>query len=98
MVIVRFELTVDPAVAAQDVREKIALVKPLLRHEVKEPLVIRFDPDDAPVISLAMRSDGCRRANSPRSPTRSSSAGSRTRAASGGSPWSARCAAKSRST
>jgi hydrophobic/amphiphilic exporter-1 (mainly G- bacteria), HAE1 family len=56
VVIVRFELTVDPAVAAQDVREKIALVKPLLRPEVKEPLVIRYDPDDAPVISLAVRS------------------------------------------
>ncbi len=57
LVIVRFDLTVDPAMAAQDVREKVALVKPLFRPEVKEPLVTRYDPDDAPVISVAIRSD-----------------------------------------
>ena len=57
IVIVRFELTVDPAAAAQDVREKIALVRPSLRKEVEEPLITRFDPDDAPIMSLAVRSD-----------------------------------------
>jgi HAE1 family hydrophobic/amphiphilic exporter-1 len=57
IVIVRFELTVDPATAAQDVREKIALVRPSLRKEVEEPLITRFDPDDAPIMSLAVRSD-----------------------------------------
>ncbi len=57
IVIVRFELTVDPATAAQDVREKIALVRPALRKEVEEPLITRFDPDDAPIMSLAVRSD-----------------------------------------
>ncbi len=57
LVIVRFDLNVDPAVAAQDVREKVALVKPLFRPEVKEPLITRYNPDDAPVISVAVRSD-----------------------------------------
>ncbi|MFP5461471.1 MAG: efflux RND transporter permease subunit [Gammaproteobacteria bacterium] len=57
LVIVRFDLTVDPAAAAQDVREKVALVKPLFRPEVKEPLITRYNPDDAPVISVAVRSD-----------------------------------------
>ena len=56
VVIVRFDLTVDPARAAQDVREKIALVRPLLKKDVKESLVTRFNPDDAPVISLAITS------------------------------------------
>ncbi len=57
-VIVEFELTVDPAEAAQDVREKIALVKPQFRREVKEPKISRFNPDDLPVVSLAVRGEG----------------------------------------
>ena len=56
VVIIRFDLTVDPAQAAQDVREKIALVRPLLRDDVKESLVTRFNPDEVPVVSLAIRS------------------------------------------
>ena len=56
LVFVRFDLTVDPAVAAQDVREKVALVRPGFRKEVKEPLVTRYNPDDAPILSIAVRS------------------------------------------
>jgi HAE1 family hydrophobic/amphiphilic exporter-1 len=56
LVIVRFDLAVDPVVAAQDVREKIALVRPALRREVKESLVTRVNPDDDPVVSVAVRS------------------------------------------
>ena len=57
VVIVRFDLTVDPTKAAEDVREKIALVKPTFKKEVKEPLVTRYNPDDAPVVSIAVQSD-----------------------------------------
>jgi len=56
VVIIRFDLTVDAAQAAQDVREKIAIVRPLFREDVKEPLVTRYNPDEVPVISLAIRS------------------------------------------
>ncbi|MEI8303480.1 MAG: efflux RND transporter permease subunit [Burkholderiales bacterium] len=56
LVIVRFDLAVDPVMAAQDVREKIALVRPALRREVKESLVTRVNPDDDPVVSVAVRS------------------------------------------
>ncbi|MFT4100123.1 MAG: efflux RND transporter permease subunit [Burkholderiaceae bacterium] len=56
VVIIRFDLSVDPARAAQDVREKVAIVRPQFRDEVKEPLVTRFNPDDAPVVSVAIRS------------------------------------------
>jgi len=56
LVIIRFDLSVDPVQAAQEVREKIALVKPLLRTGVKEPLITRFDPDENPVVSLALTS------------------------------------------
>ncbi|MEN9773174.1 MAG: hypothetical protein RL322_244 [Pseudomonadota bacterium] len=56
VVIVRFDLTVDPVQAAQDVREKIALIRAGFRPEVKEPTVSRVNPDDNPVISIALRS------------------------------------------
>ena len=56
LVIVRFDLSVDPVIAAQDVREKIALVRPALKKEVKESLVTRVNPDDDPVVSIAIRS------------------------------------------
>jgi HAE1 family hydrophobic/amphiphilic exporter-1 len=56
VVIVEFDLLTDPARAAQDVREKVALVRASFKKEVKEPVVSRFNPDDQPVISLAVRS------------------------------------------
>ena len=56
VIIVEFDLTVDAAKAAQDVREKVAIVKPILRKEVKEPRTLRFDPSDRPVISLSLTS------------------------------------------
>lgn len=55
-VMAEFDLTTDPAVAAQDVRDKIALVRPGFRREVKEPKISRFNPDDTPIISLALDS------------------------------------------
>jgi hydrophobic/amphiphilic exporter-1 (mainly G- bacteria), HAE1 family len=57
VVIIQFDLTVDPAKAAQDVREKIALIKAGFKKEVKEPVVSRFNPDDSPILSLALQSD-----------------------------------------
>jgi len=58
LVIVEFDLLTDPAAAAQDVREKVALVRAAFRREVREPVVSRFNPDDQPVISLAVQSAG----------------------------------------
>ena len=57
VVIVEFDLTVEPARAAQDVREKIAIVKVGFRKEVKEPRISRFDPADRPIISFSVSSD-----------------------------------------
>ena len=56
VVIVEFDLLTDPARAAQDVREKVALVRAAFKREVKEPVISRFNPDDQPVISLAVQS------------------------------------------
>jgi HAE1 family hydrophobic/amphiphilic exporter-1 len=56
LVIVEFELTVEAQTAAQEVREKVAAVRAQLRDEVEDPVVSRFNPDDLPVISVALRS------------------------------------------
>jgi len=54
LVILEFQLQIDGRKAAEDVREKVASVRPLLRDEVKEPRVLRFDPASAPVWSVAV--------------------------------------------
>ncbi|MBI3370373.1 MAG: efflux RND transporter permease subunit [Betaproteobacteria bacterium] len=58
VVIVEFDLTIDPKLAAQDVREKIALIRSGFRDEIKEPRVSRFNPDDLPIASVAVTSPG----------------------------------------
>ena len=40
----------DGRKAADDVRDKVAAVRPLLRDEVKEPRVLRFDPASRPIV------------------------------------------------
>ncbi len=61
VVIVQLNLDVDGRKAADDVREKLAVVKPTFRDEVKEPRVSRFDPSARPVFTLAVTSpDGSR--------------------------------------
>ncbi|SFL91542.1 efflux RND transporter permease subunit [Variovorax sp. OV329] len=54
VVIIEFQLYVDGRKAADDVREKVASVRPLFRDEVKEPRVLRFDPASRPVWSVAV--------------------------------------------
>jgi HAE1 family hydrophobic/amphiphilic exporter-1 len=63
VVIVQFKLDVDGRQAAEDVREKVALVKPLLREEVKDARISRFDPSSQPVFNVALLSpDGSKSA------------------------------------
>ena len=54
VVIVEFQLYVDGRKAAEDVREKVAAVRPTFRTEVKEPRVLRFDPSARAVWSVAV--------------------------------------------
>jgi hydrophobic/amphiphilic exporter-1 (mainly G- bacteria), HAE1 family len=61
VVIIEFDLTIDPAQAAQDVREKVALVKTLFRKEVKEPRVMRYDPADRPIMAISVTNDAALR-------------------------------------
>lgn len=57
VVIIEFQLYIDGRKAAEDVREKVAAVRPNLRTEVKEPRVLRFDPASRAVWSLAVLPD-----------------------------------------
>ena len=54
IVIIEFQLYVDGRKAAEDVREKIAALRPTLRDEVKEPRVLRFDPSSRAIWSIAV--------------------------------------------
>ena len=54
VVIIEFQLYVDGRKAAEDVREKIAAIRPILRDEVKEPRVLRFDPASRAIWSVAV--------------------------------------------
>jgi HAE1 family hydrophobic/amphiphilic exporter-1 len=56
-IFVEFRLSTSYAQAMQDVRDKIATVRPTFPKDVKDPLVVRADTENAqPVISLAVTS------------------------------------------
>jgi HAE1 family hydrophobic/amphiphilic exporter-1 len=57
VVVIEFGLHIDGRKAADDVREKVASVRPNLRTEVKEPRVLRFDPSARAVWSVAVLPD-----------------------------------------
>jgi len=57
VVIIEFGLHMDGRKAADDVREKVASIRPQLRTEVKEPRVLRFDPASRAVWSVAVMPD-----------------------------------------
>ncbi|MDP2264658.1 MAG: efflux RND transporter permease subunit [Hydrogenophaga sp.] len=54
VVIIEFQLHIDGRKAAEDVREKIAILRPAFRTEVKEPRVLRFDPAARSIWSVAL--------------------------------------------
>jgi HAE1 family hydrophobic/amphiphilic exporter-1 len=56
-VIIGFLLDKDTDVGAQEVRDKVNGVLPLLPKTIQQPRVDKFDPDAAPVLSLALSSE-----------------------------------------
>jgi HAE1 family hydrophobic/amphiphilic exporter-1 len=57
VVVIEFQLNINGRKAAEDVREKVAAIRPSLRTEVKEPKVLRFDPSARAIWSLAVVPD-----------------------------------------
>ena len=54
VIIIEFNLEIDGRKAADDVREKVSLIRPLLRDEVKDPRILRFDPAAQPIFNVAI--------------------------------------------
>ena len=57
VVIIEFGLHMQARKAAEDVREKVALLQPSLRDEVNTPKVLRFDPASRAIWSVAVLPD-----------------------------------------
>ncbi|MBV8679168.1 MAG: efflux RND transporter permease subunit [Aquitalea sp.] len=55
-IVVEFALTVDPAVAVQDVRDRVGSVQGRFRREIDTPSVSQFNPNDQPLLSLSFSS------------------------------------------
>ncbi|MFN8576485.1 MAG: efflux RND transporter permease subunit [Candidatus Sericytochromatia bacterium] len=53
-VIIEFKLEKDIKDAANEVREKMALIRPTLPDGIDEPAVMRVDPDAAPIINYVI--------------------------------------------
>ncbi len=60
VVIIEFQLHVDGRKAAEDVREKVAQIRPTFRDEVDEPRVLRFDPSSRAIWSVAVLPDAAK--------------------------------------
>lgn len=57
VVVAQFKLEVDGMLAAQDVRDKVSSIEQLLPDGVDKPRVVRFNPTDKPIISVALSSE-----------------------------------------
>lgn len=55
-VVAEFNLDVESAAAAQDVRDKIAPVSAQFRDEIDQPIIERYDPTAMPVMSIVFKS------------------------------------------
>ena len=54
---VTFNLGVEIGVAQQDVQAKVARIRRSLPPNIEEPIIQHFDPNDAPIMSIAMQSN-----------------------------------------
>ncbi len=57
LVIIIFELEVSSSDAAQDVRDKIAQIEALFPDNADDPMILRFDPAELPVMSVGISSE-----------------------------------------
>lgn len=57
MVLMMFDLEVQSATAAQEVRDRVAQISGELPELANDPQVLRFDPAELPVVSIGVHSD-----------------------------------------
>ncbi len=60
LVVIQFKLEKDVDVAAQDVRDRVSRIRNDLPDAILEPVISKVDPDAAPILYLAVKSDGSR--------------------------------------
>jgi HAE1 family hydrophobic/amphiphilic exporter-1 len=56
LVRLQLELDVKVAEAQQDVLAKVARIRRQLPQDIQEPIILRFDPNDRPILSVALQS------------------------------------------
>ena len=56
LVRVSLQLGVDVGEALQDVQAKVARLRRTLPRDIDDPVILRFDPNDRPIMSLALQS------------------------------------------
>lgn len=54
---IEFNLDIDPAMATQDVRDKVSAIRSELPDNIKEPVIARYDMKAAPVVAIAFTSE-----------------------------------------
>lgn len=57
LIFVEFTLETKGLDAAQEVREKIATIRPDLPEDIEDPVVQRYDPESQPIMSIVMGGD-----------------------------------------
>jgi hydrophobic/amphiphilic exporter-1 (mainly G- bacteria), HAE1 family len=57
VVIAEFDLKTASTQALQDVREKVSAIRATFNADAKDPQITRFNPDDRPILSIAVKSD-----------------------------------------
>jgi HAE1 family hydrophobic/amphiphilic exporter-1 len=57
IVVIQFKLEVDGKQAAQEVREKIAAIRANLPTDIKDPIILRYDPASQPIMTLTIAGD-----------------------------------------
>lgn len=55
--VIQFTTETNADAAAQNVRDKLGSLQASLPQEAKAPVVLRFDPDDTPIMSIALTGD-----------------------------------------
>ena len=56
LVRVQLNLGVNVAEALQDVQAKVARIRRQLPRDIEDPVILRFDPNDRPIMSIALQS------------------------------------------
>jgi HAE1 family hydrophobic/amphiphilic exporter-1 len=56
-IIVQFRLEVPTQVASQEIRSKVASIRADLPREIEEPLVLRINPNEMPIVSVALNAE-----------------------------------------